>query len=276
MSMCPGRVWRDWCRDLDTDLEVIRNQNVNVVASIITHTELLKMNYTDFYDRILTSGLESIELSIHDKWLPNSVENFMKIVNAILEYLRQEKTVLIHCNGGRGRTGLLVSACIFYLGYPTDQAIQKVRTARTGMLRNPAQEIFLRSILFKPILEKLSPRVIVPKLNLPTINLESDSSNLSIKNPGSQSNTPRTLGFSHSPKSNSPKSRPTSPRKKQQHYSPRSLLQSVLGGGDPNITEIPSERTPSPLNSIRASAEIPFLFLPVSINNVEYNNISND
>jgi len=130
-------------------MEVILENKVQVVASIITRTELRQMNHPDFYDRIKNKGLESIEFSIHDKWLPNSIDNFMKVVEDIVEHIRNEKTILVHCNGGRGRTGLIVGACIIILGYPSDQAIQLVRSARSGMLRNPAQEVFLRALQSK-------------------------------------------------------------------------------------------------------------------------------
>jgi len=146
MCMCPGREWHEWSRDFDADLKCIVDNKVNVVASIITRTELTKMNHPDFYEKIKKHGLESIEYSIHDKWLPNSIDNFMKVVVKIVEYLRNKKTVLVHCNGGRGRTGLIVAACIILIGYNSDKAIQFVRTARTGMLRNPAQELFLHTL----------------------------------------------------------------------------------------------------------------------------------
>jgi protein-tyrosine phosphatase len=257
MGMCPGRVWSDWCRDLDTDIQVIQNQQVNVVASIITNTELRQMNYSDFYDRIRKSNMESLELSIHDKWLPNSVENFMKVVTSILEHLQNDRTVLVHCNGGRGRSGLVVSACILNLGYPIDQAIQIVRTARSGMLRNPAQEIFLRSLVFKPIdsILKLSPRQTLPRLNLEFPSFSQSSS------------TPRLTIPSVSPRQKivSPRSKPASPRKKAL-VSPR-LFQTARG--NPNA-EISSEINPS-INSsvldVGASPEIPIdvSFSPILI-----------
>jgi len=258
MGMCPGRVWHDWYRDLDSDLQVIRNHQINVIASIITNTELKQMNYFDYYDRIRKSNLESLELSIHDKWLPNSVENFMKVVTSILEHVHNDKTVLVHCNGGRGRTGLVVSACILNLGYPIDQAIQIVRTARTGMLRNPAQEIFLRSLVFKPIdsILKLSPRQTMPK-----INLENPNPNIL-----SQSNsTPRlNLNFPV-PKSTSPRgSKPGTPRKKT-ILSPREIIQSIIS---PNpVSEINHPSINSSLLDVGASGEIPIdlSFSPVFI-----------
>jgi len=158
MSMCPGREWGHWSRDLETDLKIIVENKVDIVASIITHTELKQMALlSTFYEKIKNLGIESIEYSIHDKWLPNSVDNFIKVVYRIVDYLKQDKTVLVHCNGGRGRTGLIVAACIMIIGYTSEQAIQMVRQARSGMLRNPAQEVFLHAFQSKLQSETQTP-----------------------------------------------------------------------------------------------------------------------
>lgn len=242
MSMCPGRVWRDWNRDLEADLAVILEKKVNVVASIITNTELRQMNRADFYEKVKNSQLESLELSIHDKWLPNSVENFNRVVNTILEHLQQDKTVLVHCNGGRGRTGLVVAACIYNLGYSIDQAIHIVRTARSGMLRNPAQEFFLRSVVSKSkggIFDK-SPRRL-SRLVIPVV----------------EPLTPRSLSQPSSPRSfgGSPRVGTNSPR------TPRFAISCKKSPmRDPNAeiySEIIPHRMTSVLENAGASVEIP-------------------
>eukprot|EP01124_Arcella_intermedia_P032125 TRINITY_DN7429_c1_g1_i1.p1 TRINITY_DN7429_c1_g1~~TRINITY_DN7429_c1_g1_i1.p1 ORF type:complete len:470 (+),score=99.03 TRINITY_DN7429_c1_g1_i1:493-1902(+) len=158
MSMCPGRVWGEWDRDIDIDISVILSHKIQVVCSIITNTELSQMNRPDFYQRIRLAGMESVDFSIHDKWLPNSVDNFIKIVDVIVEHIRRGKTILVHCNGGKGRTGLVVVACLMILGYPVDQSIQIIRTARSGMLRNPAQEVFLHALKSKLQDERPAPQ----------------------------------------------------------------------------------------------------------------------
>jgi len=195
MSMCPGREWNSWSRDFEADVKIVVENKVNVVASIITHSELKQMNQYDFYDKIRKFGLESLEYSIHDKWVPNSVENFMKIVDKIVEYIRQEKTVLVHCNGGRGRTGLIVAASIILIGYSSDQAIQMVRTARTGMLRNPAQEVFLHALQNK-IQSQTPASPITPTISLePTLSTSKKTKILPLLR--KQSVTPKKRDFFH-------------------------------------------------------------------------------
>jgi len=51
--------------------------------------------------------------------------------------------MLVHCNGGKGRTGLLIVACLKHLGISQTDATNKIRKARPGMLHNPAQQAYL-------------------------------------------------------------------------------------------------------------------------------------
>jgi protein-tyrosine phosphatase len=48
--------------------------------------------------------------------------------------------VVVHCNGGKGRTGLTVVSCMLTLGTHTvRQAIKATRAARKGTITNPFQ-----------------------------------------------------------------------------------------------------------------------------------------
>jgi len=146
MSMCPGRVWKNWYRDFNEDLQVILQNKIGVICSVITNTELRGMNLHQLKQKFQSSGIESIQYSIHDKWLPNSIDTYLSFVNTILHHIHKEKTILIHCNGGKGRTSLITVSCLFFLGVPIDQGISLLRSVRPGMLRNPAQEVFLHAL----------------------------------------------------------------------------------------------------------------------------------
>ena len=47
------------------------------------------------------------------------------------------KRVLVHCAAGINRSGLLAAASLIREGYDVDDAIETVRSARTGALNNP-------------------------------------------------------------------------------------------------------------------------------------------
>jgi len=156
---------------------------------------------------------------------------------------------LVHCNGGRGRTGLVVAACIYNLGYTIDQSINMVRTARTGMLRNPAQELFLRSVVSKSksslFVEKSSPRK--TRLLLPIGEAHTPLTPRSLSQPASPRNVGSSPGLMVS----------GSPR------TPRFIIshsKKPTGIRDPNAEiycEINPPRMTSVLENTGASVEIP-------------------
>ena len=44
--------------------------------------------------------------------------------------IREGKSIIVHCNGGKGRTGLIITACLVLLGLGQDEAINAIRSRR--------------------------------------------------------------------------------------------------------------------------------------------------
>eukprot|EP01129_Flabellula_baltica_P003748 TRINITY_DN13483_c0_g1_i1.p1 TRINITY_DN13483_c0_g1~~TRINITY_DN13483_c0_g1_i1.p1 ORF type:complete len:330 (+),score=35.05 TRINITY_DN13483_c0_g1_i1:100-990(+) len=152
MSMCPGRNKKIWRRSLDADIEYLEELNIDVVVSLVTNTELNAMNITELLPKVQSRNMEAIHLSIQDKWIPQSMEDFSTLIEVVLHRVLKGKTVLIHCNGGKGRTGLVTVALLMQLGMSQESATNLMRSIRSGMLRNPAQIQYLKSYQKKYIL----------------------------------------------------------------------------------------------------------------------------
>jgi len=144
MSMCPGRQnHSNWSRDLDMDIQVLSNLGVEVVVTLMTQAELEKMKLSHLPEVIKQAVMESIYFSITDKWLPNSIDDFIRVVYAVIDQIKLGRKIVVHCNGGKGRTGLLVVACLIQLGLSQTDATNIIRKVRPGMLQNPAQQMYL-------------------------------------------------------------------------------------------------------------------------------------
>jgi len=67
------------------------------------------------------------------------MDDLIRLVEQVVERIREDKVIVVHCNGGKGRTGLVVVATLCALGMSVDDAVKATRAARPGMIQNPAQ-----------------------------------------------------------------------------------------------------------------------------------------
>ncbi len=119
MSIAPGRKKGKFFRDLEVDLGEIRDiHKIDVIVTLlrkqdmddlrissITLESLTNLTDVDMLERIHAAGMESLHFPVRDKWIPHSMNQFKLLVDEVVERIRGGKTVLVHCNGGKGRTG---------------------------------------------------------------------------------------------------------------------------------------------------------------------------
>jgi protein-tyrosine phosphatase len=148
MTFAPGKkalgVAGQWDRDLDADLErLVSEYGASVLVSLLDEREYAEFGITDLPIAARKYGLEFLSLPIQDGGIPPSVSEAMAFVPQILDRLLTEETVVVHCRGGLGRTGLIAACCLTTVGHEARQAIAMVRTARPKAIENARQEAFI-------------------------------------------------------------------------------------------------------------------------------------
>ena len=139
MTIAPGKQDEDsgaiWKRDLDADLARLNNElGVSTLVCLLEDEEMIQLGIPVLLEKAGQLGIETTHFPVDDNGKPDSMEKFKQTVSFATAALEKGETVLIHCKGGRGRTGMLAAACLVEQGYGPEEAIKTVKQYRDGAL----------------------------------------------------------------------------------------------------------------------------------------------
>ena len=124
------------------DLQIIKKQKVKIVVSLLPDNEKNKLGLDDLIWS--KEEAEYIQFPINDFSVPpkKKFNELKKIISFIKENLMLSKHVLIHCNGGKGRSGMI--AALVLKAMKEKDPIKKVREKVIGAIETEEQEIFVK------------------------------------------------------------------------------------------------------------------------------------
>jgi len=135
-----------WNRDLALDLERLRTTyDTGLLVSLCEHPELVRFKIPDLHARARALEIEVLPCPFPDGGTPESPAALRPFVQAAIEAAASGRTVVIHCRGGLGRTGLFAACLLCARGVAPEQAMSIVRAARPKAIENGAQEAFVRA-----------------------------------------------------------------------------------------------------------------------------------
>jgi ADP-ribosyl-[dinitrogen reductase] hydrolase len=152
MTFCPGKqqcgaMTGDWHRDLTLDLDAIQAWGATVIVNLIEDHEMAELGVQDTAQH-LPAGIDYMRLPIPDYGVPSPAwhEQWQAESPLLLDRLRSGESILLHCKGGLGRTGMIAARILVELGSSSDDAIKAVRQARSGTIETREQEAYVRAI----------------------------------------------------------------------------------------------------------------------------------
>ena len=118
----------------ERELEVLYHEGFRTIISLLDEDE------SPYYDpkKMEEMGFNRYSIPIRDFTAP-TLADFKKFLDIVSDSLKQGK-VLVHCQGGMGRTGTMAAAYWIKKGLSAKNAIAKVRKSRLGAIESPEQE----------------------------------------------------------------------------------------------------------------------------------------
>lgn len=157
MSFCPGKTQTNalsgnWVRNLNIDLERIRDWGATIVVTLMEAHELKDLKVEALPQMVEIKGMRWMHLPIKDQKAPDSkfMADWSHKGNIIKSELLAGNNVFIHCKGGLGRTGTIAACLLIEAGADNIDSITKIRSTRSRTIETKEQENFV--IKYKAIL----------------------------------------------------------------------------------------------------------------------------
>ena len=145
ITMLPGR--RDRGRDLAEDIAEIRKSGVTCVVCMLSGDEFEAFGVGNLKSAYADAGFDVLYFPVLDQKVP-AKRNALKAIDWIAARLTEGRTVLVHCVGGLGRSGMLAASFLaLRCGIAPDDAIELVRESRSPRAVETKDQIaFVRGI----------------------------------------------------------------------------------------------------------------------------------
>lgn len=156
VTFCPGKhdphaMSGGWDRDLDADLDAVRDWGAAAVVTLVEPKELTRLRVERLGEEVARRNMQWFHLPIVDVSIPDRrFEQEWEVAGEKLRsILRNGSDVVVHCRGGLGRAGTIASQLLIELGTPPKIVIERVRAVRPGAIETRAQEEYVLAIASK-------------------------------------------------------------------------------------------------------------------------------
>jgi len=121
------------------DMGVIFRWTPTLVISMTETIEMERHNMGDLGAMLQSAGINWSHFPIRDFAPPEGIENWPALSARAHTILDHGNSVLAHCYGGQGRSGMVLLRLMVERGLPPETALKRLRAARPGAVETDAQ-----------------------------------------------------------------------------------------------------------------------------------------
>jgi protein-tyrosine phosphatase len=146
LTLCPGKqgdsvYGAPWARNLELDMQAIRDWGAHDVVTLIEHHEFTMLGVPSLGEAVQQHGMRWHHLPIPDVDVPGTdfAAGWRAALPVLLTTLASGGRVLVHCRGGLGRAGMAATMLAIEMRLQPADALALVRSVRPGAVETPAQ-----------------------------------------------------------------------------------------------------------------------------------------
>ena len=123
----------------EIDLLELKKRKIDIVASLLERKELAELQIANLFELIKKHNFSHYYFPIQDKSVPKNKVQLRRFLNNLCAEIQKDKKILIHCNAGLGRSGLIAALICKKLGI-VEEPISFIRQYRPGAIETKEQE----------------------------------------------------------------------------------------------------------------------------------------
>jgi protein-tyrosine phosphatase len=119
-----------WKRDLAVDIDALVNQGATHLVCLLEDADLRKLGLTALPEVTRFAGLVFMHFPIRDVDVPDGIEPLERLLDEIDAAIEAGGRVVIHCQGGLGRTGTVAGCYLVRRGLSKEAALAELVRVR--------------------------------------------------------------------------------------------------------------------------------------------------
>ena len=140
ISHYPGKIGiEDKIIQAEIDLSELKKKRIDIVVSLLEKEELKTLNVLTLFELIKKHKFSHYYFPIKDKSVPKNKTRLYRLLDNLCDEIHKNKKILLHCNAGLGRSGLIAALICKKLGISEDP-ISYIREHRPGCIETKDQE----------------------------------------------------------------------------------------------------------------------------------------
>ncbi|MDC3107765.1 dual specificity protein phosphatase family protein [Paracoccaceae bacterium] len=146
ISHYPGKTEiKDRLFQAEIDLFELKKKKIDIVVSLLEKKELEALQISTLFDLIKKNQFTHYYFPIEDKSVPKNKVELNRLLNKLCVEIHKNKKILLHCNAGLGRSGLIAALICRRLGI-SESPISYIRKYSPGSIETKDQENMITSV----------------------------------------------------------------------------------------------------------------------------------